>query len=312
MTMRRPAWRLTAALPLLLATGCIGPGLLTDGSSVSFGTTSTGALRNGTTLPLRGDGYVVPKRWRERKRNYGTDEIVELLVRAARRVSYQHRGSLLGVADLSPRGGGPTPEHRSHRSGRDADLILYYTDLDGKPVRPDEMVNFDDKGLSVQPASLPTSLPTMGTAQPTAAPSAASLPTDGPPVPTAPRKLDLDRNWALVRALVLDPKVSVQWIFLGRPIAKLLLTHARRSREPAYIIERAATVMQHAHSHMDHIHVRVFCAPSDRGLGCVDRGPSRWLKKEIKYVDIPPPSAPEIMPTSLALLSIRPLRLLGL
>jgi len=305
------------ALPVLLAAGCIGPGLLTDGSSVSFGTTSTGALRTGTTLPLRGDGYVIPKRWRERKRNYGTDELVELLVRAARRVSYLHRGSLLGVADLSPRGGGPTLEHRSHRSGRDVDLILYYTDLDGKPLPPDEMINFDDNGLSVQPSSLPASSLPASQPAPRAprlatALSAASQPTDAPAVPTAPRKLDLDRNWALVRALVLDPKVSVQWIFVGRPISRLLLGHARRKREPPYIIERAATVMQHAHAHMDHVHVRVFCAPSDRAHGCVDRGPSRWLKKEIKYIDIPPTGTPEVIPTNLALLSIRPLRLLGL
>jgi len=295
--------RLRLVASALVLAGCVGPGLLTDGSSVSHGTTSTGALREGVVLPARGDGYYIPKRWRERKRNYGTDELVQLLVRVARRVEGAHRGSLLGVADLSPRGGGPTPEHKSHRSGRDVDLVFFQLDEKGKPARPEEMVEFDKDGNRVvTAASQPTGQPA-----PQSGAEATSQPTEPPPI----RKLDLDRNWTLVRSLVLDPKVSVQWIFIGRPISRLLLSHARRKKEPSYVIERAATVMHHAHAHMDHLHVRVFCAVSDRGLGCRDRGPARWLKKEIKYVDAPPPPAPSAARGLLARLVLRPFRLLG-
>ena len=32
------------------------------------------------------------------------------------------------------------------------------------------------------------------------------------------------------------------------------------------------------------MHVRVFCAPDDRALGCSDRGPYRWFRKNYKYL----------------------------
>lgn len=290
--------------------GCVGPGMLTDGSSVSVGTTSTGALRNGSRLPTSGDGYRIPRRWRDRRRNYGTNELVQLLVRAARRVNRQHRNSLLGVADLSPIGGGPTLEHRSHRSGRDVDLIFYSVDLNNKPLRPNAMTPFDENGESIQPSSLPSSMPS-STPSSLPADSTESSGEAAPKNPIQPRRLDLARNWALVKAYVLDPKVSVQWIFMDRSIARLLLRYARRRKEPAYIIERAAAVLHHTRAHNDHFHLRVFCAPSDRAHGCVDIGPPRWLKKEIKYIDSPP-LQPKIQPRELARLSLRPLRLMGL
>ena len=287
---------------VLALSACTGPGLLTDGSSVSHGTTSTGALRDGTVLPLSGEGYFMPRRWKQRRRNYGTSELVGLLIRAARRVRQQHRGSLLSIADLSPLGGGPTLEHKSHRSGRDADLLFYHLDEAGKPARATAMIVFDDQGRSVGPTSRPSPAPPTPTTQPAETPS--SLPAE----PTPTRTLDVERNWALVKAMVVDPTVSVQWIFIGRPAARLLLQHARRRREPAYIVERAAAVMHHQPAHMDHIHVRVFCAPSDRRLGCMYRGPSRWLKKDIKYLDSPPPARSTLPRNWLSRLGLQHLR----
>ena len=259
-----------------------------------------GISRQGGPLAARGDGYYIPTRWRDRQRNYGTAELVQILVRVSRRVQRAHRGSLLGMADLSPRGGGPTPEHKSHRSGRDVDLVFFYTDENGKPVRPEEMIEFDKDGNSVQPTSQPSA------SRPTAASQPAASTESPPPV----RKLDVERNWTRVKSLVTDPKVSVQWIFIGRPISRLLLRHARRKKEPGYLVERAATVMHHANGHMDHLHVRIFCDPSDRALGCQDRGPSRWLKKDIKYIDSPPPQPHPATRKLLARLLLRPLRLL--
>jgi len=316
--------RLCLLSALIAVAGCLGPGLWTDGSSVSVGTTSTGALRAATLLPPRGDGYYVPKRWRDRQRSHGTDELVQLLVRSARRVNLAYPGSLLGVADLSPRAGGPSSEHRSHRSGRDVDLVLYHLDEKGKPARPEEMVNFDNEGLSVTPTTLPASQPAaIGVGLPTPGPATTATPQAGTapcladsagtgdracPLPAQPRKLDIERTWALIRAFVTDPKVSVQWIFIGAPLARLLLLHARKRHEPEYIIERAAAVLHHANAHMDHAHVRVFCAPSDRAQGCIDRGPSRWLKKEIKYLDSPALQGADL-PVGLTRLTLRPLLL---
>ena len=42
-----------------------------------------------------------------------------------------------------------------------------------------------------------------------------------------------------------------------------------------------------AEVHDDHMHVRLYCAPGDRSLGCVDKGPVRWWKKMWKYMGVP-------------------------
>lgn len=285
---------------LLTQFSCVGPGMLTDGSSVSVGTHARGALRRGALLPLRGDGYVVPSRWAERRRNFGTDELVTLLRRVARGVRRHHRRSTLGIADLSPRGGGATPEHGSHRSGRDVDLLYYATDLRGRPVVPVAMVYFDASGQSVEPKprrAKSTTLPT------------ASAPASQPQ-PVLPQRLDRARNWALVRGLVTDPEVPVQWIFMGRIITRQLLRYAKRKGESKQLIERAALVLRQpgdASPHTDHMHVRVFCDQADRHQGCIDRGPARFLKKSIKYLDEPRPT-PRLSRKLLERLSLYPFR----
>jgi penicillin-insensitive murein DD-endopeptidase len=293
------------------AMSCVGPGLLTDGTTVSVGNHATGALRHGTRIPFRGEGYVMPQRWRERQRNHGTDELVQLLVRAARRVNRVQRSSLLGVADLSAQGGGSTPEHRSHRSGRDVDLLYYMCDAEGKPLPPTEMIYLDRQGDE----RLPTSQPAAAVAATGRARLKADRRRPAAPLASLPaqRKLDVPRTWEMVKVLITDPETPVQWIFIGEPIAKLLLQHARRKREPAYLLERAAAVMHQpsdAQTHMDHWHLRIFCSPSDRYQGCIDRGPSRWMKKELKYVDSPVEPTP--LPSGLARLTLQPLRIVGL
>ena len=56
---------LLLALPCLLL-GCVGPGMLSDGSSVAMGNFNNGALRRGRKLPDEGPGFMVPTLWRER------------------------------------------------------------------------------------------------------------------------------------------------------------------------------------------------------------------------------------------------------
>ena len=278
----------------LACAGCVGPGLLTDGTTVSVGTHSRGALRHGVTLPASGDGYVIPQRWRDRKRSYGTAELVKLLVRAARRVHREHPGGTLGVADLSPVGGGSTPEHRSHHSGRDVDLIFYMTDHKGKPIAPRAMIHFDKKGYSVP-------------AEPAAAGAVPEEPGQPAPVVKEKKRLDVVRNWALVRALITDPKVPVQWVFVGRPIIRLLLNHARKIKEPEALITRASILLHQpgdSQNHMDHYHVRIYCSLADRRMGCIDRGPKRWFKKDLKYTDLPPRKVE--VPPELANLKLNP------
>ncbi len=261
--------------------------MLTDGSSVAVGTHSRGVLRNGATLPFRGDGYFIPRRWQERKRNYGTEELVHLIVRAARSVDRQHPGGTLGVADLSPRGGGSTPEHRSHQNGRDVDLIFYLTDMKGKPQVPRAMLYYDKEGLTLPPGQQDGGYG----AKKKAPKEQEKKAEDATEEKHEPKKFDLPRNWALVKALITDPEVPVQWIFLGKPIARMLVAYAKKKKEPEAIISRAEVLLHQPSdslSHMDHIHLRIYCSLPDRRLGCIDRGPPRWFKKDLKYVDQPP------------------------
>ncbi|MFH1131884.1 MAG: penicillin-insensitive murein endopeptidase [Pseudomonadota bacterium] len=215
-----------------------------------------GVLRHGVELPNKGDGYVIPPKWRVRKRNYGTKELVQLIVRAARRVNWRYPKSVLGIADLSTKGGGPLlPEHRSHHNGRDVDLIFYTTNLKGRPLIPKEMIRFDSSGKSLAP--------------------------DSPE-----QKLDVPRTWELVKTLITDPFVDVQWIFVDHPIAQMLLHHAQKTNEPRQIVERATTLMlqpSDASSHSDHMHVRIYCSASDRSLGCIDRGPPPSFERTSKH-----------------------------
>lgn len=118
-------------------------------------------------------------------------------------------------------------------------------------------------------------------------------PPKGKPSPrerVAPHGFDLQRNWFFVRALLTDPEIEVQWIFIQRDLAARMLEHAGLMGEDPALLARAAFVMHqpsHSDPHDDHMHVRVFCDPHDRAYGCADRGPVRWWKKRWKYMGTP-------------------------
>jgi penicillin-insensitive murein endopeptidase len=222
-------------------------------------------------LPPQGDGYLVPPTWVVRGSSYGTEELVFALIRSARAVGRSMRGSMLGIADLSPRGGGATLKHKSHENGRDVDLIYYATDEAGHALRPaDAMLRYGPDGLS--------------------RPYVNEHPEEPPPQagwePT-PRRFDNARNWALVKALIQDPEVEIQWIFIAEHLRQRLLDYATQKGEPPDTIDRAAWVLHRptdSQAHDDHMHVRVMCDPADRPFGCIDRGPIRWWKKLYKYM----------------------------
>lgn len=249
-------------LVLLACASCASLGGVDDGTSLSYGGSSGGWLKNAVRLPPKGDGYQIPPTWATRGLNWGTEELVGLIVRAARLVHREAPGPRLYVADLSPRNGGASAWHRSHQSGRDADLHFYA---------------LDEKG---NPAPAPTFMPQFGIDGWTAATDAA-----GKAIPRL--QFDVRRNWLLVRALIEDPAAEVQYLFIYDPLKQLLLQHAREIEEPAELIARAEALLHQPGDslpHDDHLHVRIFCPKSDRVLGCRDRGPLRWFKKTYKYL----------------------------
>jgi penicillin-insensitive murein endopeptidase len=243
-------------LAAILATGCASLGGVDDGTSLSRGFINDGKLVNGARLPARGEGYLIPPTWQQRGNNFGTDELVSGVVRVARRVHAEFADATLYVADLSPLRGGRTVWHKSHQTGRDVDLIFYARDADGRPARaPATMIRYGADGKALGGSGL---------------------------------VFDVERNWALVRALLEDPGIEVQHLFVSSPLRQMLLDHAVAVGAEGTLVERAAEVLSqpaHALAHDDHLHVRIYCPASDRGLGCRERGPLRWFKKTYKYID---------------------------
>jgi penicillin-insensitive murein endopeptidase len=240
--------------------GCASLGAVDDGTSVSYGPSNAGILLNPAQLPVRGDGYLIPERWAKRGLRYGTDEAVALIVHAAREVDAGKPGGTLGVGDLSPRRGGPSAWHRSHQTGRDIDLIYFAVDDRGRPVEPEYMHRFGRDGVVVRNSE-----------------------NGEAPV----LRFDVERNWLLVKALIDNPVADVQWIFVADWLKQLMLDHAKERGEPTHVVLAASYLLAQPGDslpHDDHMHLRVYCAPTDRIIGCSDRGSFRWHKRDRKYV----------------------------
>jgi len=100
----------------------------------SVGTPWDGQLRDGVRLP-DGRGYHVRRPQRAWGASYVVRQVERAIAAARRRFPDTHT---LAIGDLSARRGGTITEHRSHQSGRDADIGLFYVE---KPRGyPDEFV----------------------------------------------------------------------------------------------------------------------------------------------------------------------------
>ncbi len=254
--------RTALLLSSVLLGGCVAPGFFTDGSSVSVGTFTGGYLRKGRRLPEKGEGYLVPPMWKTRGANFGTDELVGAIRRVARRVAREYPGGTLGIADLSLLGGGDSELHRSHENGRDADLIYFAVDELGRSVAPvDSMPRYGPDLVAFPPR-----------------PQLHGVKFG----PFSPRKFDVKRNWALVRALLSDPEIEVQYLFINRQLKERLLAHAASIGESPELVDRAVELLRQPGDslpHDDHLHLRIYCAADDRPYGCTDRGLQRWWRK---------------------------------
>ncbi len=174
---------------------------------------------------------------------YGTWQLVQLIERAARRVSARHPGSKLYVGELSSKEGGDIVGHSSHESGRDADIAFYAKRANGRPGSAYGFARFDASGRGLPP--------------------------------NHHLRFDDTRNWELVAKLVNDPDAPVQYIFVARAIKRRLLREAVRTGAPSAVIERAESVLvepARGNPHRSHFHVRIYCPPADRPM-CRDVGP---------------------------------------
>lgn len=254
---RRPTEACASFVAVVLSCALAACGLAPlarDATSLGFA--NHGVLRHGTPMPERGAGYVRARPGEDTR--WATPLLRELLERAAHTVAREFPGGApLVIGDLSARHGGRHARHGSHRSGRDADVLFYLLDAQGRSRRGSGFYAFDERGTSAVHGS---AAPASGLAM-----------------------LDLARNWAFVRALLRDP-VPVQWIFCAGGIKARLLAYALAFETDPRVLTRAAYVLHQPSSgnpHRDHFHVRIACTARERALGCDDDGPVwPWFRLE--------------------------------
>jgi penicillin-insensitive murein endopeptidase len=231
-----------------LCTGCFGsPTPLVPGLEGSVGVPHHGVLTVATELPTEGDGFV---RYRKLGPNHwGNPRLVRAIEHAALAVeTVRPGGAPLIVGDLSAQTGGRIPRHQSHRTGRDVDLPWFMMTPEGIPIRnpgfipvgPDGLAPIEDTGAFL--------------------------------------RIDIPREWQLVKALITSTDVDVQWMFCSKDVEALLIDYARSRGEPPGLVFRAETVLiepSDSLPHDDHIHLRIACTPEEAVLGCEGGGP-RW------------------------------------
>lgn len=215
--------------------------------SYSLGYANAGSLANAVRLVEDERIRYLPGR----PHHHGTEELVAMLRRASTAVARDFPGSRLTVGDMSDHDGGPIGHHASHQSGRDVDIAFYARDARGRPRVLDDYVSFNGRGL---------------------------------PIAGGPWRFDVARNWALVAALLEDPAVRVEHIFVSTPLRALLIAHARSINARPMLLVRAQLVMHqptHALPHSNHFHVRIACPSGD--AQCVEgvRPPPRARRRRV-------------------------------
>lgn len=264
-------WLRAGACLVLLSgatAGCLGSSTpLVPGLRGSVGVPHFGIQTDAVELPLEGPGF-------ERLRThdparFGNPRLVRGLERAAALVERELPGGApLKIGDLSAKHGGKVPRHNSHRTGRDVDLLWYVTTPAGAPIANPGFVRVGTDGL-------------------------ASVPGDDRYV-----ALDIPRQWLLIRTLLLDPALGVQFLFASRSVEALLVDYAIARGEPLDLVWRAETVLLQpgdSAPHDDHVHVRIACSPTEAVSGCEGGGPYwEWLPEKPELGPLTPHLLAEI------------------
>jgi penicillin-insensitive murein endopeptidase len=168
--------------------------------------------------------------------SYGHPSLVLMLYRTAKQMARQTKGSVLLVGDLSREFGGPLAGHKSHQSGRDADVGFFVTDTHGRPINSRRLVAFDAAGKA----------------------------RDGSDV-----RFDDYRNWLLVQLWLKDSRAALEYVFVASHLRRRLLDFARA--RPAFVryVEDASQFLRQPTNglpHDDHFHVRIACPDGQQEL----------------------------------------------
>lgn len=228
--------------------GCMGtPTPLAPRLRGSIGVPHMGSLTHAAPMPNKGPGF---ERLRRDDVRWGNPKLVSAIQTAAADVASLRPGAPLFVADLSHRFGGRADGHRSHRTGRDADILFYATTPSGRSVRAPGFLKYGADGLAENKGDH--------------------------------FRFDVERNWLFVRSFVKNGEADAQWIFVAHWIEALLIEYARARGEPDELVFRAENVLLQpgdSSPHADHFHVRVACSADESVEGCMGGGPRwPWLK----------------------------------
>jgi penicillin-insensitive murein endopeptidase len=142
------------------------------------------------------------------------------------------------VGDLSAEEGGTLSGHRSHQSGRDADVGFYLRDAKGRQVVLDHFVQIDRDGKVLGEKDL---------------------------------YFDDNRNWLLVRSWLRDRRAGISHVFVATHVRARILEFAKSSKARNVHYDAAAALLHqpsNAAKHDDHFHVRIEC-PKDQTEICV-------------------------------------------
>jgi penicillin-insensitive murein DD-endopeptidase len=168
--------------------------------------------------------------------SYGHPALVLMLNRTAKQIARQNPSWVLLVGDLSREFGGPLTGHRSHQSGRDADVGFFVTDRDGKPINSRHLLAFDKQGRARDGSGL---------------------------------RFDDYRNWLLVQLWLKDSRANLEYVFIASHLRHRLLEFAQaRPAFRQYVAAASQFLRQPSIGlpHDDHFHVRIACPEIQLGL----------------------------------------------
>ncbi|MBN2341491.1 MAG: penicillin-insensitive murein endopeptidase [Deltaproteobacteria bacterium] len=220
---------------------------MTTKTAGPIGGTSDGVVVNACEMPSEGEGYAF---YHKRDRRYGSEALTGLVERVSKKVMMQYPDSILKVGDLSGKGGGKITGHSSHRTGLDVDLAFFVRNPARSYTGDFLLALHDPNGVAV--------------------------------VDKEVGLFDMEKNWAVVEALLTDTETQVQWIFVSKGLKARLLAYALHRQKDLSVIEQAAAVLHQPGDsaiHNDHFHIRIYCPDVETSPACAQRKPIwPWVK----------------------------------
>lgn len=201
---------------------------------------SVGSPSNGWQLrakKLKPAPYLLIKP-NSRSNAYGHPALVLMLHRSAKQMARDAPGARLLVGDLSSKFGGPLTKHRSHQSGRDADVGFFVTDAKGRAKQVDRFIAMDGSGKARDKSGY---------------------------------QFDDYRNWLLVQLWMKDTRAQIMYVFVASHLRRRLLDFAKARPAFRKYVARAQTFLRqpsNSSAHDDHFHVRIACPAKQQPL-CV-------------------------------------------